>query len=142
MSAVPKDKHERTDATVTALSDGRPSSSPTPARRLRERLRLPLMIGVPLIAVALGTYYYVVGARYQSTDDAYVRAAQVSISSNVSGRVSEVDVNDNQQVRRGETLFRIDDRPFRIAVEECRARLANARLQIEALKAPGGSARR
>jgi membrane fusion protein (multidrug efflux system) len=138
MSAVPKDKHERTDATVTALSEGRTSAaSPAPerSRRLREWLRLPLMIGVPLIAVAVGIYYYIAGARYQSTDDAYVRAAQVSISSNVSGRVSEVDVHDNQQVRRGETLFRIDDRPFRIAVEECQARLANARLQIEALKA-------
>ena len=137
MSAVPKEKHDRTDATVTALSEGRQSSSPAPgaSRRLRERLRLPLMIGVPLIAVAAGAWLYVAGSRYQSTDDAYVRAAQVSISSNVSGRVSEVDVHDNQQVRRGETLFRIDDRPFRIAVEECQARLANARLQIEALKA-------
>jgi membrane fusion protein, multidrug efflux system len=136
MSAVPQDKHDRADSTVTQLpADARTSPPPAPKRRLRDRLRLPLMIGVPLIALAAGTWYYIAGARYQSTDDAYVRAAQVSISSNVSGRVSEVDVRDNQQVRRGETLFRIDDRPFRIAVEECQARLANARLQIEALKA-------
>jgi membrane fusion protein (multidrug efflux system) len=136
MSAVPQDKRDRTDATVTALpADARTSAPPAPARRLRDRLRLPLMIGVPVIVVAVGTLYYIAGARYQSTDDAYVRAAQVSISSNVSGRVSEVDVHDNQQVRRGETLFRIDDRPFRIAVEESQARLANARLEIEALKA-------
>ncbi len=106
-----------------------------PARTLGERLRLPLMVGVPLIAIAAAAYYYLTTGRYQTTDDAYVRAAQVSISSNVSGRVSEVDVQDNQLVRRGQTLFRLDQRPFRIAVEAARARLAAARLQIEALKA-------
>src|SRR5579872_5793913 len=106
-----------------------------PRRTLRERLRLPLMVGVPIIVLIGALYYYVVGGRVQSTDDAYVRAAQVTISANISGRVSEVDVHDNQRVRKGETLFRIDDRPFRIAVEEAQARLDDARLQIEALKA-------
>jgi len=108
---------------------------PVPKATLRERLRMPLMIGVPAIAAVVGGYYYLTGGRYQSTDDAYVRAAQVTISSNVSGRVSEVDVRDNQQVAKGATLFRIDDRPFKIAAEEAQARLADARLQIEALKA-------
>jgi membrane fusion protein, multidrug efflux system len=105
------------------------------ARTLRERLRWPLMIGVPLIAAGAGLYYYLGAGRYQSTDDAYVRAAQVSISSNVSGRVSEIDVHDNQRVHRGDILFRLDQRPFRIAVEESRARLASSRLQVESLKA-------
>jgi membrane fusion protein, multidrug efflux system len=112
-----------------------PPPDEPPTRSLRERLRLPLMVGVPLLAIAGGLYYYLTSGRYQSTDDAYVRAAQVSISTNVSGRVSEVDVRDNQRVHRGETLFRLDERPFRIAVEEARARLASARLQIESLKA-------
>ncbi len=111
------------------------AEAPQPSRPRRERLRLPLMVGVPLLAVAAAAYYYLTTGRYVSTDDAYVRAAQVSISSNVSGRVSEVDVRDNQRVRRGETLFRLDPRPFRIAVEAARAHLAAARLQVEALKA-------
>ncbi len=106
-----------------------------PVRSLRERLRPPLMIGVPLLAIAGGIYYYLTSGRYQSTDDAYVRAAQVAISSNVSGRVSEVDVRDNQRVTRGEVLFRLDERPFRIAVEDARARLASARLAVESLEA-------
>jgi membrane fusion protein (multidrug efflux system) len=93
------------------------------------------MIGVPLIAAIAAFYYYLASAGYQSTDDAYMRAAQVSISSNVAGRVSEIDVHDNERVRRGDTLIRLDDRPFRIAVEDARARRANARLQIDALKA-------
>ncbi|HEY2035652.1 MAG TPA: HlyD family secretion protein [Steroidobacteraceae bacterium] len=106
-----------------------------PARSRRERLRLPLMWGVPLLMVAGGLYVYLTGGRYQSTDDAYLRAAEVAISANVSGRVSEVDVRDNQQVHRGQMLFRLDDRPFRIAVEAARAHLQGARLQVESLKA-------
>ena len=104
-------------------------------RSIKERLRLPLMIGVPLLAAGVGLYFYLTSGRYQSTDDAYVQAAQVSISSNVSGRVSEVDVHDNQRVQRGEVLFRLDERPFRIAVEDARAKLASARLAVKALEA-------
>jgi len=100
-----------------------------------ERLRKPLLIGVPvLILVGLGVLWLVSG-RTQSTDDAYVRAAQVTISANVSGRVLDVAVHDNQKVHKGEVLFRLDDRPFRIAVAEARARVASARLSIQALKA-------
>jgi membrane fusion protein (multidrug efflux system) len=53
----------------------------------------------------------------------------------VSGRVVELDVHDNQAVTRGQVLFRIDDRPFRIAVEDAQAKLAASRLQIGAAKA-------
>jgi membrane fusion protein (multidrug efflux system) len=93
------------------------------------------MLGVPVIAGAIALYFYLASVGYESTDDAYLRAAQVSISPNVSGRVTEVDVHDNQPVRRGETLIRLDERPFRIAVEDAQARVANARQQIESLKA-------
>jgi membrane fusion protein, multidrug efflux system len=100
-----------------------------------ERLRKPLLIGVPVL-VALGLcVLWLLGGRTQSTDDAYVRAAQVTVSANISGRVLDVAVHDNQKVHRGDVLFRIDDRPFRIAVEEARARVESARLSIEALKA-------
>ena len=112
-----------------------PERREPPSRPLKERLRLPLMIGVPLLAAAVGLYYYLGSGRYQSTDDAYVQAAQVSISSNVSGRVSEVDVHENQRVRRGDLLFRLDERPFRIAVEDARAKLASSRLAVESLEA-------
>lgn len=143
MSAAVEDKVNRVDAPVPGIDTPPPGNIVTgpreskgaPVRGLRERLRLPLMIGVPLIAAAIGLYYYLANAPYQFTDDAYLRAAQVSISPNVSGRVIEVDVRDNQPVQRGATLIRLDDRPFRIAVDDARARVANSRLQIESLKA-------
>ncbi|MGH8258589.1 MAG: HlyD family secretion protein [Steroidobacteraceae bacterium] len=122
-------------ANATAAGRSPESDGEPPQRPLRERLRLPLMVGVPLLLAGAGLYYYLTSGRYQSTDDAYVRAAQVSISSNVSGRVSEMDVHDNQQVQRGDVLFRLDERPFRIAVEEARAQLASAKLSVAALEA-------
>jgi membrane fusion protein (multidrug efflux system) len=88
----------------------------------------------PAIVFGLGAYFYFSGGRYQSTDDAYTQAATVSISSNIAGRVREIDVHDNEIVRRGATLFRLDDAPFRIAVSDARARLAATEMQVASLK--------
>ena len=104
-------------------------------RSLRQRLRLPLMIGGPVVVLLAAGYWYLTGGRYVSTDDAYVQAARVAISTDISGRVVEIDVRDNDRVKAGQVLFRLDQRPFQIAVEEAKAQLANVRLQIHALKA-------
>jgi membrane fusion protein, multidrug efflux system len=106
-----------------------------PVRKTRlQRLRWPLMSLAAIAVVGGGTYFYVTGGRYQSTDDAYAQAATVSISANVGGRVSEIAVRDNELVHRGAELFKLDDAPFRIAVSDAAAHLADTRLQIESLK--------
>ena len=106
-----------------------------PVRKTRlQRLRWPLMSLAAVAVVGGGTYFYVTGGRYQSTDDAYAQAATVSISANVGGRVSEIAVHDNELVQRGAELFKLDDAPFRIAVSDAAAHLADMRLQIESLK--------
>jgi membrane fusion protein (multidrug efflux system) len=102
---------------------------------LRKRLRVPLMIGGPALIILIMAYLYLTGGRYEGTDDAYVQTASVAVSSNVAGRVLEVAVHDNQSVHKGDVLFRIDDEPFRIAVEEAEAQLSGARLQVQSLKA-------
>lgn len=115
-----------TDASPSRTADSRP---------LAERLRLPLMI-LGIAAVAIGSlWFWLSGGRYMSTDDAYVQAAQASISSNVAGQVAQILVRDNQQVRRGDVLFKLDEQPFRIAVEAAQAKLGTARLQVIAGKA-------
>jgi membrane fusion protein, multidrug efflux system len=108
---------------------------PPPTRGWKERMRLPLMIAGPALVIVVGAYFYLTGGRFESTDDAYVETARVAVSANVAGRVSELDVHDNQRVLRGDVLFRLDDASFRIAVEEAAAHLAAARLQIDTLKA-------
>jgi len=87
-----------------------------------------------IVVLGGGAYLYIKGSRYQSTDDAYAQAATVSISANVAGRVSEIEVRDNELVQRGATLFKLDDAPFRIVVSDAAAHLADTRLQIESLK--------
>src|SRR6202166_2342430 len=106
-----------------------------PVRKTRlQRLRWPLMSLDAIAVLDVGAYVYIKGSRYQSTDDAYAQAATVSISANVAGRVSEIEVRDNELVQRGATLFKLDDAPFRIAVSDAAARLADTRLQVESLK--------
>jgi membrane fusion protein, multidrug efflux system len=102
---------------------------------LLQRLRLPLMIGGPVLVLAIAAWFYVTGGRHQETEDAYVQAARVAVSGNVAGRVVELAVHDNQRVQAGDLLYRVDDAPLRIAVESAEARLAGARLEVEALKA-------
>ena len=119
------------------MSAASPTAGAIPAGNTRsraERLRLPLMLG-GVLAVAIGSlYFWLTGGRYMSTDDAYVQAARASISSNVAGQVAEIAVHDNQRVHRGDLLFRLDDQPYRIAVEEAQAKLGTARLQVIAGK--------
>lgn len=106
-----------------------------PSRPLRQRLRLPLMLAGPIVVLIAGSWWYLTSGRYVSTDDAYVQAGRVNISNDISGRVVEIAVHDNQPVKKGDLLFRLDPRPFEISVEEAKAALASARLQVEALKA-------
>ena len=114
--------------------DSTRTSAPA-VRPLRARLRRPLLWGVPLLVIAAALYFYLTSGRYVSTEDAYLQAAQVPISADVSGRVIERYVHDNEPVRRGQILFRLDPRRFRIAVEAARARLAASRLAVESLEA-------
>jgi multidrug resistance efflux pump len=81
-------------------------------------------------------FFYVSGGRYQSTDDTYAQAATVAISANAAGRVSEIEVRDKELVRRGATLFKLDDAPFRIAVSDAAAHLADSRLRSSRLNRP------
>ena len=99
------------------------------------RHRRFFMVGVPLIVTAAGLLYYALGGRYVSTDDAYVKAARVAVSTDISGRVSEIPLTDNQLVHKGDVLLKLDDRSLAIAEREAEAKLANTRLQIAAMKA-------
>lgn len=101
----------------------------------RRRVRLLLMVVLPALALLAGAWTYLAAERYASTDDAYIGAATVTVSSDVPGRVAAIAVHDNQSVKRGQVLFQLDDRPYRIAVAQAAAQLANAQQQVAALRA-------
>jgi membrane fusion protein (multidrug efflux system) len=110
--------------------------SPAPARRSTSFLvRLVLMGVVPAVLAAGGLYYYVVGGRYVSTENAYIKADKIVVSTDVSERVVHVAVDENDIVKEGQLLFRLDDEPFRIAVAQARARIADSIQVIEGLRA-------
>jgi membrane fusion protein, multidrug efflux system len=100
--------------------------------------RLPLMIVAPVLVAILALYFYLTGGRYQATDDAYVQSARSSVSSNVPGQVVEIDVHENQFVHAGDVLFRLDSRPYDVAVEEAEAKLASAAQAVKADQASYG----
>ena len=93
------------------------------------------MVLGPAVVLVIVTYLYLSSGRFESTDDAYVQAARVSISADVSGRVQSIEVHDNQLVHKGDVLYRLDDAPFRIALTQADAQLATARFKIQMLKA-------
>jgi membrane fusion protein (multidrug efflux system) len=113
-----------------------------PGRTLRERLRRPLLIGFFAVLAATGATYYLTEEPYVSTDDAFIRAAKESVNARVAGQVVEIAVKDNQQVRKGQLLFRLDPEPFQIAVDQAEARLGTARLQSAHSKPPTANNRR
>jgi membrane fusion protein, multidrug efflux system len=101
---------------------------------LRRRKRFLLMIVVPIAVLVVGVLLYVTGGRYVSTDDAYVHAAKLMVSTDVSGIVSSVDVHEGETVKAGEVLFRIDPKQFQIALDNAKANLEQTGLSIRAMK--------
>ena len=106
------------------------------ARRIgRLALRTVLLVVVPLVAIAVGVYIYAESGRYVTTENAYIKSNVVAISADVSGRVEWVGVDDNSLVRKGQVLFRLDQQPFKIALDRSDAELDLVRTQVEELRA-------
>ena len=97
-------------------------------------LRTFLMVGGILAVLAVSGLFWLRGGRYASTDDAYVQAAKLLVSTDVSGLVASVDVHEGQAVRAGQLLFRVDPRQFQIALDNAQANLAETALTIESMK--------
>ena len=110
-----------------------------PRRRLlaalRRYRRVLLLVVLPLVAVTAGVAFYLHGGRYVTTDDAYVGAQKVLITPDVSGKIVNVAVKEGQTVTTGDTLFQIDQVPFKLAVAQARAKLEDAKTSHETLVA-------
>ncbi len=100
----------------------------------RKRLRMILLVAVPLIALAIGAFFYFGSGRYITTDNAYVGAQKVLITPDISGKVARIIVREGQHVKAGDELFEIDREPFRIAVDQAQAKLATVRTDFTNLK--------
>jgi membrane fusion protein (multidrug efflux system) len=99
------------------------------------RWRWPLIVGGPLLILAVVAYFILTSGRFESTDNAYVQIAKTPVAPSVAGRVTEILVHENDYVRRGQVLFRLDARDFQANVQAAEAALANAELQVNAQRA-------
>ena len=93
----------------------------------KARLRRVLMIWGVGIFLAIAAVFYLVGGRYIGSDDSYVHANKLMVSTDVSGLVESVKVHEGQQVKAGDILFTLDPKPFQIALENAQAALAQRR---------------
>jgi len=107
------------------------AKSSTKSRRFG---RLVLLASVPLLLVGGATAYYIVNDHYVSTDNAYVQQDKVSISAEVGGRIVDVAVRENDVVKEGDLLFRVDPAPYRIAIEQADAAIAAAQVRVSSLQ--------
>ena len=109
---------------------------PTSSRGKLRRIALILAL---LAGTAAGAYYghgyWTTGRYLESTDDAYVKADSTIIAPKVSGYIGEVLVGDNQPVKAGQLLARIDDRDFRAAFSQAEADVAAAEAAVRNLDA-------
>lgn len=149
MNAVAKVKDDVTEVELDNPS-APPSGNPKlvavpaatafkPAKPKRSRRTL-IMLAVPLALAVGGSYVWLTGGRYQETENANLRQARVTIASEAAGRIVEVDVADNAEVKAGDTLFVVDPEPYRIALSQADAALSAARLNVEQLRAAYGQA--
>jgi membrane fusion protein, multidrug efflux system len=117
----------------------RSGAEPRTTGAAKKRLKIGVLGLAALVAAAgvsaFGYRYWTEGRFLQSTDDAYVQADYTTIAPKVSGYIAEVPVEDNERVKAGQVLARIDDRDLRTALDQAKADVANAEADIGNLDA-------
>jgi membrane fusion protein (multidrug efflux system) len=112
---------------------------PTATVRKKLNLRKLLLMGAAVVALAgaswYGYDYWTVGQYLVSTDDAYVKADNTTIAPKVSGYLNGVLVADNEHVKAGQVLARIDDRDFKVALDQAKADVLAANATISSKEA-------
>ena len=96
--------------------------------------KLKIVIGILAIIATIGILYFVIGAKYESTDNAQLDADIIPIRSSVSGYIQSIHFKDNQSVKKGQLLFHIDDTEFRTKVAQAEAALENAKANLLAVQ--------
>jgi membrane fusion protein, multidrug efflux system len=132
---VPAERSDKPEAPPRPPSDLRARISAAKTLRFDRKLWLRRgLYGLLPLALVIGGIWYVTGGRIMSTDNAYVNAETVGISTDVAGIVQDVNVHENQHVTSGQVLYRLDPLQFQIALDNAKANLAQAALTINSMK--------
>ena len=96
--------------------------------------RIAAMISLPLVLLIGGILYWQSLQGKVSTDNAYVKQDMVAVGAEVGGRIVDVRVEEDQRVRKGQLLFRIDPEPYRLEIAQAQAAIAEAQVNVAALE--------
>ena len=88
-----------------------------------------------------GISKYIHGQHHEETDDAQISADITPVIPRISGYIKEIKVNDNQYVKKGDTLLMLDDRDYAIKLQEAQAALASAQSNLQIAKATTNAAK-
>lgn len=116
-------------------SEDEQPAAPAHGSRRRFRRRWIVMAAGPILILAGVAYLILTSGRFETTDNAYVQVAKTPVAPSIGGRVVEIYVKENQPVRRGQVLFRLDQRDLKASVDLAEAQLANARLAVSQARA-------
>ena len=108
---------------------------PVQPTQSRKRRNIALWVVGPALVLGIAGWLYLTSGRFVSTDNAYVQADHATIAPQISGRVVEVLVHDNQPVKAGDVLFRIDSQPLEIAMTRMQAQMETVRSLLDAGRA-------
>lgn len=136
------EENQRSDDQSSAQNDRRPDINGSQKDTLPEETELHhpeppprkrfFIIGVVvLVLIGVGLYWWH-STYYENTDDAQIDGNLVQISARIKGYISQVDVEDNQQVQKGQVLLEIDPRDAQAALDQGEAALATAKANYEA----------
>lgn len=130
---------EATTALLPGAETPTHTAAPAAPAARKFNLRKALLTGAALAVLAGGVWYgwdyWTVGQYLVSTDDAYVKADNTTIAPKVSGYLHEVLVGDNERIRAGQILARIDDRDFKVALDQAKADVGAAQAAITSKQA-------
>jgi membrane fusion protein (multidrug efflux system) len=132
LSAPPRPAgNHHAHAEAPKLEGAAKPNPPAEPNQSKARLRLVLLVAA-LVAVVAGSFYYFrFIAPYESTDDAFIEAHVIPIASQVAGRVAQLFVRDNQEVKQGDLLVQIGPSDYQAKLDQERAGLAAARSRFD-----------
>jgi membrane fusion protein (multidrug efflux system) len=110
-------------------------SPPNTGAAQKRRRRMLAATATLIVALAAGVYYFRFVLPYESTDNAFIEGNVIPMASQVSGRVAELLVKDNQAVKQGDVILKIDRRDYEASLAQARADLAAAHSRVDQAQA-------
>ena len=138
MDARPSDLPQTGTSTATTIAAGGPAlaspggrtAGPAPKRR-KARVIVPVLLLAALGGGGTyGWHWWTVGRFLETTEDAYLQADKVTVAPRIAGYVAEVLVGDNQPVKAGDVIARLDDREYRVMLKQAEAEVGKSRAQL------------